>query len=99
MQSFLKKTHIKKSVLKTKTSFPGDMRIGKESEELNALLRSIRDQNDVGILLIEHDMSVVMTISDHVIVLDHGSLIADDDPAGVRCDPAVIRAYLGTDDA
>ncbi|MTJ83082.1 MAG: ABC transporter ATP-binding protein [Telmatospirillum sp.] len=68
----------------------------RESLDLNQLILDIRQEQGIGILLIEHDMSVVMTISDHVIVLDHGSLIADDDPAGVRCDPAVIRAYLGT---
>jgi branched-chain amino acid transport system ATP-binding protein len=67
----------------------------KESEELNALLRSIRDNDNVGILLIEHDMSVVMEISDHVIVLDYGRKISDGTATEVRNDPAVIKAYLG----
>jgi branched-chain amino acid transport system ATP-binding protein len=67
----------------------------KESEELNALLRSIRDNDDVGILLIEHDMSVVMEISDHIIVLDYGRKISDGNATEVRNDPAVIKAYLG----
>jgi branched-chain amino acid transport system ATP-binding protein len=67
----------------------------KESEELNALLRSIRDHDDVGILLIEHDMSVVMEISDHIIVLDYGRKISDGTATEVRNDPAVIKAYLG----
>ena len=49
-------------------------------------------------LLIEHDMSVVMEISDHVIVLDHGKKISDGDCAFVRNDPAVIRAYLGEEE-
>ncbi len=70
----------------------------RESLELNDLLLDIRAQNRIGLLLIEHDMSVVMKISDHVVVLDYGARIADGPAAKIRHDPAVIRAYLGADE-
>jgi len=70
----------------------------RESGELNRLLRFIRDEHKIGVLLIEHDMSVVMEISDHIVVLDYGRKISDGSPEHVRNDPAVIRAYLGEDE-
>ena len=70
----------------------------RETGALNELILWIRDHYRIGVLLIEHDMSVVMSISDHVVVLDYGCRISDGPPEVVRNDPNVIKAYLGADE-
>jgi len=70
----------------------------RESAELTQFLKSIQAEHGTSILLIEHDMSVVMEISNHVVVLEYGQKISDGTPEHVRTDPKVVAAYLGVED-
>jgi branched-chain amino acid transport system ATP-binding protein len=67
----------------------------RETEDLKQLIGMLRDKHDVTVLLIEHDMKLVMSISDHIYVINQGTPLADGTPQQVRDNPAVIKAYLG----
>ncbi|TML63850.1 MAG: ABC transporter ATP-binding protein [Actinobacteria bacterium] len=69
-----------------------------ESAELGAAVQAIRRERGCGVLVVEHDLRLIMRICDHVVVLNEGEVIASGSPGDVRTDPAVVAAYIGTDD-
>jgi len=69
-----------------------------ETHDLSRIIRTLREQHGVTVLLIEHDMGMVMAIADWVIVLDHGNVIARGTPKAIQANASVIAAYLGTDE-
>ena len=66
-----------------------------EKKDLQGMIRQLRDRYDLAVLLIEHDMSLVMGVSERILVMEHGRQIALDEPDAIRQDPRVIKAYLG----
>lgn len=71
----------------------------RETAQLSELIRRLRSEHKVTVLVIEHDMSLVMGISDHVVVLNYGEVIASAEPTAVQSDPKVLAAYLGTEES
>ena len=69
----------------------------RETDDLKELIRMLRDEHDVTVLLIEHDMKLVMSISDHIYVINQGTPLANGTPEQIRNNPDVIKAYLGED--
>ena len=69
-----------------------------ETEELDELIRRIRDEQEISILLIEHDMKLVMDISDRILAINFGKFITEGDPEEVQKHPEVLKAYLGEDE-
>ncbi|MEP2618350.1 MAG: ATP-binding cassette domain-containing protein, partial [Marinomonas sp.] len=69
-----------------------------ETEALTKMIRVLRDEHNTTVLLIEHDMGMVMDISDYIVVLDHGEVIAKGGPEDIKTNPKVVAAYLGAEE-
>ena len=67
-----------------------------ETDDLRRLLTEIREELNVGIIIVEHDLNLILSLCDRVVVLDRGMMISSGTPEEVRSDPAVIKAYIGT---